>query len=105
MNQDFRHRQFPAGNPLANALVVVVGAVVIGVSFVLGVVALVALAAALLVFGAIIAVRVWWFNRRATARQKSQRNQTDQSENGRQVIEGEFRVVEAERVEDRDPEK
>ena len=64
MTQQFRHRQFSAGNPLANALVVVVGAVVIGVSFVLGIVAFVALASAVLVLGAIIGVRVWWLNRK-----------------------------------------
>ena len=46
MTQHFKHRQFPAGNPLANALVVVIGAIVIAVSLVLGVVAFVALASA-----------------------------------------------------------
>ena len=102
MSQGYKQRQFPAGNPLANALVVVVGALVIGVSFVLGVVALVALAAALLVLGAIIAVRVWWFNRRAVAAQKSQANQRSGSSAGQQVIEGEYRVVDSSREPDGD---
>ncbi len=93
MTQQFRHRQFPAGNPLANALVVVVGAVVIGVSFVLGVVAFVALASAVLVMGAIIGVRVWWLNRKLGARQNNPMNQKGNSATGNEIIEGEFRVI------------
>ncbi len=93
MTQQFRQRQFPAGNPLANALVVVVGAVVIGVSFVLGVVAFVALASAVLVMGAIIGVRVWWLNRKLGARQKYPMNQKGNSATGNEIIEGEFRVI------------
>ncbi len=93
MTQQFRRRQFPAGNPLANALVVVVGAIVIGVSFVLGVVAFVALASAVLVLGAIIAVRVWWLSRKLGARQKNPMNHNVNSATGNEIIEGEFRVI------------
>jgi len=93
LNQQFKHRQFPAGNPLANALVVVVGAVVIAVSFVLGIVAFVALASAVLVMAAIIGVRVWWLNRKLGARQKTHVNQKRKSATGAEIIEGEFRVV------------
>ncbi len=93
MTQQFRHRQFPAGNPLANALVVVVGAVVIGVSFVLGLVAFVALATAVLVMGAIIGVRVWWLNRKLGAQQKGPMTQNGRSATGNEIIEGEFRVI------------
>jgi hypothetical protein len=93
LNQQFKHRQFPAGNPLANALVVVVGAVVIAVSFVLGVVAFVALASAVLVMAAIIGVRVWWLNRKIGAHQKNHVNQKRRSATSAEIIEGEFRVV------------
>jgi uncharacterized membrane protein YphA (DoxX/SURF4 family) len=93
VTQQFRHRQFPAGNPLANALVVVVGAVVIGVSFVLGLVAFVALATAVLVMAAIIGVRVWWLNRKLGGRQKNPMNQKGKSATGNEIIEGEFRVI------------
>lgn len=93
MNQQFKHRQFPAGNPLANALVIVVGALVIGVSFVLGIVAFVALVAAAIVMAAIIGVRVWWLNRKLGARSKSHVNQKRGSASGSEIIEGEFRVV------------
>lgn len=93
MTQQFRHRQFPAGNPLANALVVVVGAVVIAVSFVLGVVAFVALASALLVLAAIVGVRLWWLNRRSGGHRHSPVNQNNGTGTDNAVIEGEYLVV------------
>ena len=58
------NRGIPAGNPIANALVVIVGALAIGASIVLGFFAFVVLGSIVLVLGAIIALRVWWFNRR-----------------------------------------
>jgi hypothetical protein len=93
VTQQFKHRQFPAGNPLANALVVVVGAIVIAVSFVLGIVAFVALATALVVMAAIIGVRVWWLNRRLGGRKGSHADRNGGSATGKTVIEGEYRVV------------
>ena len=93
MTQDFKHRQFPAGNPLANALVVAVGAIVITVSFVLGIFAFLALVSALLVLAAIIGVRVWWLKRKLGARQKNHVNQKGGPTGGGEVIEGEFRVL------------
>lgn len=100
MTQQFKHRQFPASNPLANALVVIVGVVVIAVSFILGVVALVALLAAAVVLAAVIGIRVWWLNRRLRARSRDRSNRPGNSDSGTEIIEGEYRVVEYER--DRD---
>ncbi|HEX5787350.1 MAG TPA: hypothetical protein VFY03_04185, partial [Woeseiaceae bacterium] len=62
------NRGFPAGNPIANALVVIVGALAIVASIVLGFFAFLVLAALLAIFAAIIGVRVWWFNRRLRKR-------------------------------------
>ena len=93
MIQEFKHRQFPAGNPLANAVVIVVGVLVIGVSFVLGFVALVALLAAAVVMAAIIGVRVWWLNRKLGTRPKNHVNQAGETATSTEIIEGEFRVV------------
>ncbi len=93
LNQQFKNRQFLAGNPLANVLVIVVGAIVIGVSFVLGLVAFVALLAAAVVMAAIIGVRVWWLNRKLGPRQKSYVNQKRGPSSGSEIIEGDFRVV------------
>jgi len=93
LTQQFKQRQFPAGNPLANALVVVVGVLVIAVSLVLGFVALVALVAAAIVMASIIGVRVWWLNRKLGTRRNNTMNHKGEPATGKQIIEGEFRVV------------
>jgi protein-S-isoprenylcysteine O-methyltransferase Ste14 len=85
------NRGIPAGNPIANALVVVVGALVIGASIVLGFVALLVLASIVLMLGAVIALRVWWINRKL-GRSASKDAKSGQSGHGG-VIEGEYRVV------------
>ncbi len=72
----------PSGNPLANALVVIVGAIVIGVSIVLGFFAFLALSAVILVAASVIGVRAWW-----AGRQMPKNAEQDG------VIEGEFHVV------------
>ena len=82
---------FPAGNPIANAIVIIVGALAIGASLVLGFFAFVVLASLLIVFAAIIGIRVWWF-----------RFKMRKSGRGNGVIEGEYRVVVEERREPRE---
>ena len=84
-------RGIPAGNPIANALVVVVGALAIGASIVLGFVAFVVLGSIVLVLGAIIGLRVWWFNRKL--RRDKQAATEQASSNVSHVIEGEYHVV------------
>ena len=64
MKYSSTNRGIPAGNPIANALVVIVGAFVIGASIVLGFVAFVVLGSIVLILGSIIGLRVWWFNRK-----------------------------------------
>jgi protein-S-isoprenylcysteine O-methyltransferase Ste14 len=95
MSQQFKNRQHPAGNPLANILVVIVGAIVIGVSFVLGIVALIALASALVVLAAVIGVRLWWLNRRIRRQRGHSAKTSSPSATNSAVIEGEYRVVDA----------
>ena len=84
------NRGIPAGNPIANALVVIVGTLAIGAFIVLGFFAFVVLGSIVLVLGAIIALRVWWFNRRL-ARQTAGQPPPQESKGG--VIEGEYHVV------------
>jgi len=83
---------FPAGNPIANVLVIIAGTLVIAASIVLGFFAFIALSAVVLVAAAVIGVRVWWLKR------KIQQGQTARSGSPRQappagVIEGEYQVV------------
>ena len=98
MNYSSSKRGFPAGNPIANALVIVVGALAIGASIVLGFVAFVVLSGIILILAAVVGIRLWWFNRKlqkATA--SGQRYGTSVSG----VIEGEYHEV----IEERDDSK
>ena len=91
-------RGFPAGNPIANALVVIVGALAIGASIVLGFVAFVVLSCIVLIFAAIIGIRIWWFNRKLAKTGTGSANGPQGNGKSAGVIEGEYRVV----VEERD---
>jgi len=89
------NRGLPAGNPIANLFVIVVGALVIGVSVVLGFVAFVVLGSILVVLASVIGLRLWWFNRklrRQVPNNQSSHQGGHQGGNGG-VIEGEFQVL------------
>lgn len=86
------NRGFPAGNPIANALVVIVGALVIAASLVLGFFAFVILASLALVFAAVIGIRVWWFKRKLAKAARANPGATEAADVPH-VIEGEFHVV------------
>jgi len=95
------NRHFPAGNPLANVLVVIVGALVIAAAVVLGVVAFVALGGIILVLAAVLGIRMWWLGRKLPKHGAAAgwRGRSGPGENT--VIEGECRVVSEDRDEDR----
>ncbi len=81
-------------------LVVVVGAIAIAVSFVIGIVAFIALAAAVIVLAVAIGVRLWWlgFKARKGARYQGPAAQPEPSKAASQlVIEGEYHVVPGEK--------
>ncbi len=85
------NRGLPAGNPIANLVVILVGALAIGASVVLGLVAFVVLGSIIAVLASVIGIRLWWFNRKL-------RRQGPVGRPGRPVgpsglIEGEYRVV------------
>ncbi len=85
------NRGIPAGNPFANILVVIVGALAIGASIVLGFFAFVVLGSIVLVLAAIIGLRVWWFKRKLGSQVNAGKGHDGKSPGG--VIEGEYRVV------------
>ena len=99
MKNSTLNRGLPAGNPIANIFVIVVGALVIGVSVVLGFVAFVVLGSILVVLAGVVGLRLWWFNRKL--RRQAPNNQSnnqgshqrrDQGGSGG-VIEGEYQVL------------
>ena len=99
MNYSSSNRGLPAGNPIANALVIIVGVLAIGASIVLGFVAFVVLSSVVLIFAAIVGIRLWWFNRklRKAGGPGAPGGQSEDRSIG--VIEGEFQVVDDDRDE------
>ena len=89
---------FPVGNPIANAIVVIVGMLTIAVSIVLGFFAFVALSAIVLVAAAVIGLRAWWLKQKLR-----RRGSVERGSGGREgppgVIEGEYRVISRDRDE------
>ena len=85
------NRGFPAGNPIANIFVIVVGALAISASIVLGFFAFVIVGSIVLIMASIIGLRVWWFKRKMRGQAPPGSARTSDAEGG--VIEGEFRVV------------
>jgi hypothetical protein len=101
LNQQFRHRQFPAGNPLANILVVIAGIVIISLSLALGFFVFLGIATFVLVMAAVMSVRNWWYRKRFAGRPEQEvRRETSVH---RQIIEGEYREVRRRREDRRDP--
>ncbi len=92
MKYSFTNRGLPAGNPIANLFVILVGTVIIAASIVVGFVAFLILGSIVAVLAAAFGLRVWWFNR-GLKRHKETPN-VDAGQSGGGVIEGEFRVVE-----------
>ena len=85
-------RKLPFGNPLANALVVLVGTLAVVASIVLGFIAFVVIGGLVLIMAAVIGVRVWWFKRQL-ARSGAQPGSASSSTDSSDVIEGEFREI------------
>ena len=84
-------RGFPAGNPIANIFVIIVGALAISASIVLGFFAFVIVGSIVLIMAAIIGLRVWWFKRQLRGRMPPEANKSSTAAGG--VIEGEYQVV------------
>ena len=98
MSQQFRHRQFPAGNPLANALVIIAGIIVIALSLALGFIVFVGIAGFMMVMAAVITVRAWWLKRKFGAHKGSDQSTSSTRNETHRVIEGEYQEVRTKRT-------
>jgi hypothetical protein len=85
-------RDLPVGNPIANVLVIIAGAIIIAISLVLGFFAFLALGTLVLISAAVIGIRVWWL-RRKLARRAAEPGSARRSKPTAGVIEGEFQVL------------
>ena len=86
-------RGFPAGSPIASALVILVGSLVIAASIVVGFFAFVILASVLLVLAAIVSIRLWWFRRKMMRDPAFRASRNAHSRESTETIEGEYHVV------------
>ena len=91
MKHSSLHSGFPAGNPIANLFVIVVGALAIGASIVLGFFAFVIVGSLVLIMASVIALRLWWFKRKFGRRGPASASRDSHGTDG--VIEGEYQVV------------
>jgi hypothetical protein len=85
------NRGFPAGNPIANIFVIIVGALAISASIVLGFFAFVIVGGIVLIMASIIGLRVWWLNRKMRGQMPPGGESGSAPHGG--VIEGEYQVV------------
>jgi len=85
------NRGFPAGNPIANIFVIIVGALAISASIVLGFFAFVIVGSVVLIMAAVIGLRVWWFKRQLRGQVPPVATRKSTATSG--VIEGEYQVV------------
>ncbi len=93
MRYSSANRGFPAGNPLANALVIIVGTLAIAASVVLGFFAFVVLGSVLVILAAIIGIRLWWFNRKMRHSPEFREATKRGGSAAHETIEGEYHVV------------
>lgn len=101
MRYSSANRGLPAGNPIASALVIIVGALAIGASIVLGFLAFVVLGSIFLVIAGIVGIRLWWFNRQLRKNAGSLHPVSASGEAANGVIEGEYRVIDKDSDDDR----
>jgi membrane protein implicated in regulation of membrane protease activity len=93
LKRNIRFGTIPAGNPLANVLMLIVGALAVCAALVLGFFAFVVLSGIVLVLAAIVGIRLWWFSRKLKREARTVSGEQDgQAPSGR-VIEGEYTVV------------
>ena len=84
----YTNRGFPAGNPIANALVIIAGTLMIAASLVIGFFAFVVLGSAFLILAAVVGIRLWWLRRKMARSGRSGAGPASAS-----MIEGEYTVI------------
>ncbi len=87
------NRGISASNPIASALVIIVGTLAIGASILLGFLVFVVLGSIILVIAGVVGIRLWWFNRQLRKNAGRRHAASAGRESAIDVIEGEYHVV------------
>ncbi len=93
MRYSSANRGISTSNPIASALVIIVGTLAIGASILLGFLVFVVLGSIILVIAGVVGIRLWWFNRRLRKNVGSRHAASAGRESAIDVIEGEYHVV------------
>jgi len=93
VSQQFRYRQFPVANPLANVLIVIAGIIVISLSLALGFIVFIGFAGFMLAMAAVIGVRAWWLRKRFGKPTGDEQASKSRQQETHRVIEGEYHEV------------
>jgi len=94
LNEKIRYGRFPASNPVANALMAVVGALAVGAAIIFGFFMFLLLAGLVLVLAAIVGIRIWWAGRKLRKLQETAAKPNAGRAAGQPgIIEGEYHVV------------
>jgi hypothetical protein len=88
---------FPAGSPIASALVIIVGSLVIAASIVVGFFAFMILGSLLMLLAAVVSIRLWWLRRKFASDPRFREQAGHRPHGAPQTIEGEYRIVVKER--------
>jgi hypothetical protein len=101
LNGRIRYGRFPAGNPVANALMAIVGALVIGAAIVFGFFVFLLLAGLVLVLACIVGIRIWWVGRKLRKLNETALKTRAGRDGDPRIIEGEYHVVTTRRTRER----
>lgn len=99
LKQRIRYGRFPASNPVANALVAVVGALAVGAAIIFGLFIFLLLAGLVAVLAALVGIRIWWAGRKLRKLEEAAAKRGAGRAAGEAgIIEGEYHVVSTNRT-------
>jgi hypothetical protein len=101
LNGRIRYGRFPAGNPVTNALMAIVGALAIGAAIVFGFFMFLVLTGLVLVLVCIVGIRVWWVGRKLRKLNETAMKTRSGGDGDPGIIEGEYHVVTTRRTRER----
>ena len=93
MNERPRYGRYPASNPVANALLAIVGALAIGAAIVFGFFIFLLIAGTVALLAGIIGVRIWWVGRKLRRLQEAAEKASPNPTSKTGIIEGEYHVI------------